>query len=589
MIQFVSLLLLLAAAAYADTNVQGTISSTTWTIANSPYRVKGALVVPAGETLTIEAGVDVLFDANVPFVVRGSIRAAGTEADRIRFIRGDAGQWGGIRLLGGDSSAFAYTRFSGGAAETGGALYVADVGTRLSLSHCLLSGNQAQRAGGAIAAHYGGTLYLTNCILRDNRSSDLFLGGVLSGPAVLVDCIISGNSPGTVSRVSEATRCVFENNTFGYLLTAGGAFTDCTFRGNSGAGAVVLASAAGSLTSRPDTFLDNRPISETTLTRCRFIDNETVEAPVTVRGDSLAHMTITSCVFSGNRSLGDAPAIRVHGDDRHTRFPDTRRRPVVTIENTVIFQNKGFGRSAVDVSDGDVTVTNCTVSDNGWAPRPGYLGPVPEATDGVSASGVSRAAIVNSILWDNGGPEPVGSYAPVRFSDVMGGSEGEGNLDLDPLFVDPDGGDYALQAGSPALDAGDPNSPHDPDGSRADMGASPVDWIEAATPIDWSEAEKRVAGERSVAFELEQNAPNPFNPRTSIRFRIREASAVRLAVYDVNGRHVRALVDGPMQPGYHTAAWDGTDSQGRAVASGVYLYLLTSAEGTLVRRMLLVR
>ena len=146
-----------------------------------------------------------------------------------------------------------------------------------------------------------------------------------------------------------------------------------------------------------------------------------------------------------------------------------------------------------------------------------------------------------------------------------------------------------MQAGSPALDAGDPNSPHDPDGSRADMGASPVDWIEAATPIDWSEAEKRVAGERSVAFELEQNAPNPFNPRTSIRFRIREASAVRLAVYDVNGRHVRALVDGPMQPGYHTAAWDGTDSQGRAVASGVYLYLLTSAEGTLVRRMLLVR
>jgi len=90
-------------------------------------------------------------------------------------------------------------------------------------------------------------------------------------------------------------------------------------------------------------------------------------------------------------------------------------------------------------------------------------------------------------------------------------------------------------------------------------------------------------------FSLSQNAPNPFNPRTVIRFGVPDAGSVRLAVYDVNGQHVRMLVDGPMQVGHHEAVWDGADALGREVSSGVYLYRLTSDEGTLVRRMLLVR
>ena len=53
----------------------------------------------------------------------------------------------------------------------------------------------------------------------------------------------------------------------------------------------------------------------------------------------------------------------------------------------------------------------------------------------------------------------------------MGGWTGSGNIDADPLFVDPVNGDFHLQAGSPCIDTGDPSSPLDPDGTRADMGA----------------------------------------------------------------------------------------------------------------------
>jgi flagellar hook assembly protein FlgD len=94
---------------------------------------------------------------------------------------------------------------------------------------------------------------------------------------------------------------------------------------------------------------------------------------------------------------------------------------------------------------------------------------------------------------------------------------------------------------------------------------------------------------RPTALVLEQNAPNPFNPATTIRFSVPEASKVQLVICAVNGQVIRTLVNGPVQSGRHEVVWDGRDTSGREVASGVYLYRLKGEGGALVRKMLLVR
>jgi flagellar hook assembly protein FlgD len=94
---------------------------------------------------------------------------------------------------------------------------------------------------------------------------------------------------------------------------------------------------------------------------------------------------------------------------------------------------------------------------------------------------------------------------------------------------------------------------------------------------------------RANRFALEQNAPNPFNPSTTIRFAVPANGNVRLTIYDVNGRIVRTLVDGSVLAGSHEVVWDGMDMNGRAVASGVYIYRLTTANNEMTKRMTLVR
>jgi len=80
--------------------------------------------------------------------------------------------------------------------------------------------------------------------------------------------------------------------------------------------------------------------------------------------------------------------------------------------------------------------------------------------------------ITNSIIWDNGQSEiDVRASSPIiTYCDIKGGWQGEGNIDTDPLFVDPENENYHLMSASPCIDTGDPASPFDPDSTRADMG-----------------------------------------------------------------------------------------------------------------------
>ncbi|MCZ6776013.1 MAG: S8 family serine peptidase [Ignavibacteria bacterium] len=79
-----------------------------------------------------------------------------------------------------------------------------------------------------------------------------------------------------------------------------------------------------------------------------------------------------------------------------------------------------------------------------------------------------------------------------------------------------------------------------------------------------------------TAFKLEQNFPNPFNPTTNIRYELPKAAFVTLTIYDVLGREVRKLVNERQSAAIRSLTWDGTNNLGKAVASGVYLYRLSS-------------
>jgi hypothetical protein len=86
----------------------------------------------------------------------------------------------------------------------------------------------------------------------------------------------------------------------------------------------------------------------------------------------------------------------------------------------------------------------------------------------------SNPTLTSSILWSNSPESISGSGTSViTYSDIEGGFEGEGNIDADPLFTDPENGDYTLQEGSPCIDSGNPNLWYqDVDGTASDMGAT---------------------------------------------------------------------------------------------------------------------
>ncbi|MBU8923120.1 MAG: T9SS type A sorting domain-containing protein [Bacteroidales bacterium] len=92
-----------------------------------------------------------------------------------------------------------------------------------------------------------------------------------------------------------------------------------------------------------------------------------------------------------------------------------------------------------------------------------------------------------------------------------------------------------------------------------------------------------------TASYLSQNYPNPFNPSTTIKFGLSGSSHVSLKIYDASGRQIRMVIDEDRDPGHYTEVWDGQDGSGRAVASGVYFYRLSTKTFTQNRKMILLR
>jgi hypothetical protein len=142
----------------------------------------------------------------------------------------------------------------------------------------------------------------------------------------------------------------------------------------------------------------------------------------------------------------------------------------------------------------------------------------------------------------------------------------------------------------------------DENGHRAVFLGFPIEDVSASAPfpsnrtslveriIDWFTEPRSARVGDLQNLVLEQNVPNPFNPRTEIAFTVPEdAGLVTLTVHNVNGQLVRTLVNDALPAGPALAVWDGADESGRRMASGIYLAGLQAGGQTTFRKMMLLK
>ncbi|HIA79556.1 MAG TPA: T9SS type A sorting domain-containing protein, partial [Candidatus Marinimicrobia bacterium] len=83
--------------------------------------------------------------------------------------------------------------------------------------------------------------------------------------------------------------------------------------------------------------------------------------------------------------------------------------------------------------------------------------------------------------------------------------------------------------------------------------------------------------------------PNPFNPVTTIRYDLPQESHVHLVIYDILGREVKTIVNSKEHAGYRSVRWDGLNSYGQEVSTGMYFYRLETSDFSKVQKMVLLK
>ncbi len=402
----------------SDTPVPSGAVSGVWTADDSPYLISGDVVVPAGETLVMEPGAHAVFLCRCRMFVEGTLEAIGTEDRPIVFTRdpGISG-WGGLRFF----HAEGISLLRNCVVEYGDTHLLNEPFNLGAGIHCENSAVHIDDSAFMLNfADAGGAIYSDNCDLVVSYSEfRQNIADTASGGAI---CIVGHEEPILV-----------------------GNHIDENFA-RSGAGIACTDADAH--------IIDN------VITRNQARD-------FNIFGPAHA--------FGGGIHLGNGADAVITGN--------------LIAENTVNAQGN-IGSSAqgggLRCYQADPILINNTFVNN-------------EAGGFVSGNNVGGAiatsngypTLINNILWGDT-PQEIAidtfsmiSGIKIKHSDVQGGEDAividggivewlEGNIDADPRFVDPGEGDYTLSEDSPCVDAGDPASPVDPDGTIADMGAFAV-------------------------------------------------------------------------------------------------------------------
>jgi hypothetical protein len=572
----------------ADTNVPAGSVQGTWNAAGSPYQVWGDISVSATDILTVESGVEVIFNGTFKLDVLGQIVCTGTEENPITFTAQDTlNGWSAIRFTNNGSgqilpSSFTYTNFTYGRSiwgsgaldpmNYGGAIWAENAGT-LTFNHCEFNRCKTIEDGSAIYAKTNTNIELNNCLVKNCESG--FFGGVFvkQGSANIQNCNFIGNTASVFGAalyfyecpVANVTSCNIINSSSGacggiYSFDSPIEITNSLFRGNNtvtGNGGAI-----GIIYGVPH------------ITNCTFAGNVSAMNggafwPYSLDGPAV----VTNSIFWDNlpEAISSTSDYALSYCSMQTEEGDT-----TNIWGDPLFSNPGQqdytllpGSPCIDAGTPDVEGLNLPLYD---------LAGLPRIVDGDS----DTIARIDMGCFE----APV----PATTGIISGHVTGNQNLPLENATITVDELSTVTNAEgfySITLESGTYRVTCTMPGYETASQEDVVVLAEQTTTVDFNltPVSNTDLSESPVVIML-QNHPNPFMNNTILSFSLTKSGSVRLDIYNLKGQKVKTLVNNDMKTGIHSIPWDGSDNANVQVGNGIYLCRLVCGKETLTKRLI---
>ncbi|MFC1704534.1 C25 family cysteine peptidase [Candidatus Omnitrophota bacterium] len=502
------------------TYISGDVGGQTWTLNEDPYIVTGDLEVPIGTTLTIESGVEVRFDGPYSLIVDGTLHAVGTPSERIIFTSNQADpapeDWNEIILRASSSnSVIEYATVEYGFKG------IWDKGIHspaTQINHSILRFNWS-----------GITAQLGNAVIRNNTITSNTTHGIMSldGPVFIENNIITNNGAYGVYSFYEETPTLSYNNVWGngsgeednYVNVSpgtGAISVDPLFIDSDSGDYRLLRNSRCIDAGHPDspfdpdgTFADMGAV----FTWESYVAGDAGD--IILKKVNNPHIVIDNVDVPEGTTLTIEPGVELRFDGYYALSVDGTLQAVGTLWDRIIFTSNRSSPAPMDwngIIDGinttgsliqyanieyaqygvaEITehavptmISHCVIAHNYYGIAAGGGGGNPDITNNTIIDNVegitiyvSQPLIQNNIIINNS-DYGINNLSPfeqyIYYNDVWengtdynGSISGEGNISDDPLLTH----GYLLNGGSPCIDAGDEDSPRDPDGTIADIGA----------------------------------------------------------------------------------------------------------------------
>ena len=584
-------------ALHAQTEVSCEVSGE-WTAEDSPYIVVDSTWVPEDERLTIEPGVEVVFDG-CGLYVAGMLVAEGTENDSIRFIQGED-EVGGRRILVSGEEAeivMSYCFHDGG------------LGTGLKMdSDATAEVNYSRIIGQAAAITVGTGAYCDTYSTSIIKTESGLWGAVLvsNGSFRGIECEIYGalNEENEFVRstyVGMGGRLTLERtSTYGYMDNGDGSLVrfidcdmtscsiggraevrNCTIEGHFGGGYChdiqVIDNEIGGYISfwglLSGTFIRIN-VEGDFIGRSIYRNQDTIRIFNSKIGGTLecighGGFFIDSCVIGQNVITVEDIARLEMSRCEIGGYIDHGARRTIALENNTIYSHN------IDGAEHNIALKMDNVSNQSNIVLKNNIIYLPDCDDETSLMKIPEFNRVPNYINYNcfyGMDRLI--YDPEDFWEDQFELD-ETNIYSNPLFVSIDTLNLNLAEDSPCIDAGDPDSPRDPDGTIADMGAYCYDHDNQIGFLDPA----------FDPFNINLKMyPNPVNSALNVQYTLHRIDYTILEVFDSTGRKIIVQSNGYHSPGNynHTLEVYG-------LSAGTYFVRMATQNGVFQNKFILVK